>query len=419
MKINKILVGVMAVFVSMIAMAANPTISNVTVKQQWPWSRLVNIDYVLTCDPEQSIDIILEAYDGSSRLVLPLDSFSGDLFGVSGGARRIVWDPTKTAYADKGVVLEFRVELTPMLEPLYMIVDLTKSAGETGQTEYVYEADITNGLWGAWVRNPVTNDGTVVESVVWTGVTTNDIYRTDKLVLRRIPAGTFTMGWKTTAVGVTLSQGLYAGIYQVTQAQWENVMGTNPSYFNSVSNPVERVSYDIVRGATNSVPAIDWPGTGAAVLSSSFMGVLRAKTLTGFDLPTAAQWEYVCRARTTTYHNNGRTDGSAENFYFRDEWGWVTGNSGNMTHPVGQKAPNAWGLYDMHGNVNEWCLDWFAATLSGGSDPDGPELGTQRVMRGGRYSHSETTCHSALHLGNYPYLTNQSGLGFRLVITLP
>jgi len=297
-----------------------------------------------------------------------------------------------------------------------MIVDLTKSAGEAGQIEYVYEAGLTNGFWGAWVRNPVTNAGTVVESVIWTGVTTNEIYKTDKLVLRRISAGASTIG--ESKVAVTLSRDFYAGVYQVTQAQWAQVSGTNPSQFVDPTNPVDKVTYNIIRGLTNSIPAIDWPETGALVLPSSFLGLLRAKTgLSEFDLPTEAQWEYACRAGTTTAFNNGKTSGSSNDHM--NELGWWNGNSESTTHPVGQKMPNAWGLYDMHGNVREWCLDWWIDPLVvGGADPDGPESGIHRVHRGSYYSQSAGSCSSEYRWRDPPTY-NAVSQGFRLVMTLP
>ena len=249
MKTKNVLIGMVALFVSMAALKAQPTISNVTVKQRWPWSRLVDIDFELECEPEASMDIVVEAYDDSFRLTLPPASLSGDLAGVQRGALRIVWDPTITDYISDGVLPKFRVELTPIPVPLYMIVDLTKSAEDEEQIKYVYESDLTNNVWGSWVKNPVTNDGTVVKSVVWTGVTNDLTYVTDKLVLRRIPKGTFKMYG---GVSTTLTEDFYAGVFEVTQRQWELVMGDKPSWFNHpdyyMTRPVERVSYNTIRG---------------------------------------------------------------------------------------------------------------------------------------------------------------------------
>ncbi|MFA7174088.1 MAG: formylglycine-generating enzyme family protein [Kiritimatiellia bacterium] len=442
MKMKKVLIGMLAIFVSVIAKAADPTVDRVMVQQRWPWSRLVDIDYVLTCEPDQLMDIGIKAYNGSALLELPLSSLSGDLFSVSWGARRIVWDPTMTAYTNNGVVPDFRVALTPTSVPLYMIVDLTKTAGEARQTEYVYESDLTNGLWGAWARNPVTNDEVVIQSVVWTGVTTNDTYKTDKLVLRRISKGAYKMGG---SLSTTLTKDFYTGVFQVTQRQWELIMGegTKPSNFNNaeyyMTRPVEMVSYNDVRGATDSVPAVNWPGTGSAVLPASFVGLLRAQTgLMDFDLPTEAQWEYLCRAGTTTVFNDGDaladvSGASAVTNTWLDALGRYKFNGGfiggvtepgvgctptNGTAVVGFYQPNAWGLYDTHGNVMELCLDWQVSKLVGGSDPAGPESGSSRMQRGGGWRNVPTYCSSAYRLGIGPS-SRANGLGFRLVRTLP
>ncbi|MFA7173682.1 MAG: formylglycine-generating enzyme family protein [Kiritimatiellia bacterium] len=413
---KKVLIGMMTMFVSMSAMADDPTIDGVMVQQRWPWSRLVDIDYVLTCDLEQSMDIVVKAYNGSNLLDVPETSFSGDLNGVACGARRIVWDPAMTSYTNNGVLPKFCVALTPSPTPLYMIVDLTKSAGETGQTEYVYESDLTNGLWGAWVRNPVTNRGTVVQSVVWTGVTTNDIYKTDKLVLRRISKGEFKMGdTDPPTLSTTLTKDFYAGVFEMTQKQWEEIMGANPSEFKDPINPVEKVRYNDIRG-TAALGGGGWP-TNSNVYVNSFVGRLRTKTgRVGFDLPTEAQWEYACRAGTTTLFNNGKISGTATNHM--DELSWCKHNSGDKTHPVGQKVPNAWGLYDMHGNVSELGLDWHFWILQGGEDPAGPLWNTDRVRRGGCWNYEAANCRSGFRSSRPPH-GYDSHLGFRIVMTLP
>ncbi|MFA7173245.1 MAG: formylglycine-generating enzyme family protein [Kiritimatiellia bacterium] len=439
MKMKRVLIGMMALLVSTSAMAADPIISGVMVRQRWPWSRMVDIDYVLTCGSGQSMDVNIEAYDGDDLLALPPSSLSGDLSGVQRGARRIVWDPTATDYTNNAVLPEFRVALTPTLVPLYMVVDLTKSAGDTGQIEYVYESDLTNSLWGAWVRNPVTNDGTAIQSVVWTGVTTNDTYKTDKLVLRRISKGTFNMGG---GISTTLTRDFYAGVFEVTQRQWELIMGANPSYYNNPiyykTRPVGKASYNMMRGATESVPAINWPATGILVEPSSFVGELRAKTgLADFDLPTEAQWEYACRAGTTTYYNDGisgKPNGTSNaqirvlgRYRYNGGWLW-TGTAWadaaqdcgpeNATAMVGTYLPNAWGLYDMHGNVYEYCLDWFAAAVEGGKDPKGAESGEKRVVRGGPFDGVASQCYSTYRIYMSAW-ASYSHYGFRLVRTLP
>jgi len=381
----------------------------------------VDINYVLSCELTQSMDITVTGYDGATDLSLSGDALSGDLYGVSEGSHRIVWDPTASAYTNSGILTKFRVQLTPVISPLYMIVDLTKDADADGQIEYVYESDLTNGLWGAWVRNPVTNDGTVVESVVWTGVTTNDIYATDKLVLRRVPAGSYGMG-DSMNIAITLTKACYAGVFEVTVAQWTWVMGGS-----GTSIPIVGVSYDSIRGMTNDTPSVNWPTTGSGVSPASFLGKLRSATgIADFDLPTEAQWEYLCRAGTTTVFNDGSIDASFS--------GTVEDNNGNTNGYLsalgwykfnctakqsgGQKAANAWGIYDAHGNAGEWCLDWHEPSLSGGSDPSGPDSGSIRVYRGGAWSSTADRCRSA-YRNAIPSTFTKSYMGFRLVRTLP
>ena len=445
MKIKYVLIPLVVLFALTGAVAKEPAISDVIVQQRWPWSRLVDIDYVLDCDLESSVDIIVDAYKDSQRLNLPAASLSGDLYSVTYGARQIAWDPTMTDYTNNGVIPNFRVKLTPTPVPLYMIVDLTKTREDQGFIEYVYESALTNGDWGAWVRNPVTNLGTAVESVVWTGVTTNDIYKTDKLVLRRIPAGTFKMG-SSLSYTTTLTKDFYTGVFQLTQRQWELLMGEKPKSDFSHSDyyqmrPVEKLNYRQIRGIETSTPPIDWPQTGALVLPASFLGVLRTKTgFPDFDLPTEAQWEYACRAGTTTIFNDGNAsadvDGeNANSNIWLNALGRYISNGGYLdgvtrplplrecgleagTSPVGLYVPNAWGLYDMHGNVCEWCLDWKADSLEGGVDPKGPETGTRRLKRGGTWSSFALDC-----LSSGPRFSSAWddiwNVGFRVVRNLP
>jgi formylglycine-generating enzyme required for sulfatase activity len=237
---------------------------------------------------------------------------------------------------------------------------------------------------------------------------------------------------------VRITRPFYIGVYGVTQAQWERV-GTRskPSYWNNTTDwearPVEQVSYDDIRGATNSNPAVNWPQTGHTVLATSFMGVLRAKTgdILEFDLPTEAQWEYACRAGTTGPWNNGA--GAANNetdanlallgrYKFNDGMNgsanWLQNClASNATALAGSYLPNAWGLYDMHGNVVECCLDWYVASDASlqGADPAGPSLaaGSPRVLRGGCWRYGASYCRSARRYSVSP--SNRSNtVGFRV-----
>ena len=179
-----------------------------------------------------------------------------------------------------------------------------------------------------------------------------DEYKTTKLVLRRIDPGTFLMGGQ---YNVTLSKSYYIGVFEVTQKQYELVMGTNPSDMKGDKLPVEKISYNMIRGSSEGA---NWPSS-TVVDPTSFMGIIRSRTGLGFDLPTEAQWEYACRAGTTSDYNNGGS--TVDDLSQVGKW-----NSSGIsfgTHDeveVGSYLPNAWGLYDMHGNIGEWCLDWYA-----------------------------------------------------------
>jgi len=425
---NRIM-GCLLSMVTLAGMAAEPTITDVVAKQRWPWSRLVDIDYVLTAEQGSRVDVSLTAKDGATTLTLPTGSLTGDLYGVGPGFKRIVWDPTQTGYTNNLLLTQFNVTLTPTEPPLYMIVDLTKSAGDSGQIEYVTESDLTNNVWGAWVRDPVTNRGTVVQSVIWTGVAADNAYKTDKLVLRRVPAGSFYLGDDdgTKANNVTLTKEMYVGVFEITQTQWNRVMGTTPGTSTQAKHSV---SYFDIRENSNNTddPDVNWPENNA-VSANSFMGRLRSMTgIADFDLPTEAQWEYLCRARTSTVFNDGNAaaqyTGTEENNngtvnLYLNVLGWYVNGDPKPTaaQPVGGKLPNAWGLYDTHGNVWEWCLDW-SGTAGTGTDPVGPASGSNRMFRGGSWGGSASVCRSAFRNSNAPSRRDSNG-GFRAVRTLP
>jgi formylglycine-generating enzyme required for sulfatase activity len=304
---------------------------------------------------------------------------------------------------------------------LYLVVDLS---GGTNATSY-----------------PVTYLSTVPPGG-WT-----DEHKTTKLVLRRIPATTpdFTMGGRSTDYPgasdaglhqVTLTQDFYIGVFEVTQRQWELVMGNKPSYFNNPSyyqtRPVEQVSYfDIRENTNNSAISPNWPATNA-VHADSFMGKLRGKTgLTGFDLPTESQWEYACRAGTDTALNSGyNLTNPGDNdpqmnvvgrYYYNgpDTYGYDQGVETNGgTAAAGSYLANAWGLYDMHGNVWEWCLDWYGTYPGTVENPVGAASGSTRVIRGGSWYYFANGCSSAYRNGLWPGY-RYDRLGFRAALAPP
>ena len=227
-----------------------------------------------------------------------------------------------------------------------------------------------------------------------------------------IKPGTFMMGSPEDELGryndetqheVTLTQEYWLGKFEVTQAQYEAVMGTNPSWNIGADRPVEWVSW-------NDAMAFCAKLTAAAKASGKLPEGYE------FTLPTEAQWEYACRAGTTTALNSGKNLSDAEECSEMGEVGWYIGNSGYENHPVGQKLPNAWGLYDMHGNVYEWCLDWCGAyPASAVTDPTGPDTGSYRVSRGGSYYSVARNCRSALRSDNNPSDCDDN-YGFRVAL---
>jgi formylglycine-generating enzyme required for sulfatase activity len=202
---------------------------------------------------------------------------------------------------------------------------------------------------------------------------------------------------------VTITKAFYCGVFEVTQKQYELVTGSKPSYRMGDKLPVEKVSWNLIRGNSDTY---NWP-TVKTVDPNSFVGRLQARTGLSFDLPTEAQWEYACRAGTTTIWYWG------EIFTGIDDYCWYVDNSDRETHAVGTKKENAWGLYDMIGNVREWCLDWYYDLPSWGSDPMGPLSGMYRVSRGGCYYSREYDCTSSIRGGGKPSV-DSSAAGFRL-----
>jgi formylglycine-generating enzyme required for sulfatase activity len=267
---------------------------------------------------------------------------------------------------------------------------------------------------------------------------TNDTYKTTNILLRLIPKGTFTMGSPLHESGrstnetlhrVTLTKDFYMGVFEVTQRQWERVMGTWPAYFANATyretRPVEQVSYYAIRENPANVddPAVDWP-SNASVNASSFIGQLRAKTgLAGLDLPTESQWEYACRAGTTMQLNSGKSLTSGDgctNLDVLARYGRPSGapadNTFSGTAPVGTYLPNAWGLYDMHGNVAEFCLDWLGTYPEPVTDPTGASSGTSRAARGGYWRYDANYCRSACRGLSGPG-DSLGELGLRICIT--
>ena len=244
------------------------------------------------------------------------------------------------------------------------------------------------------------------------------------LDLQPIPAGTFLMG--AASRQVTLSRNFFMGTYTVSQAQWQAVMGNNPSRFTKSgggdaaadvpNRPVEQVSWNDI--CVTASPA-----------SPCFLDQLNAATTTMrpaglvFRLPTEAEWEYACRAGTTTTCYWGNDPAQTQVLAYA----WCAENTNRYsgpTHPAGQKLPNDWGLFDMNGNVWEWCQDWAFPVFgaNGGTvpqaDPTGPVSGSAKVLRGGAWNSPSSLCNSVQKSG-WPATGDGSDIGFRVVLAPP
>ncbi|MBR6022057.1 MAG: formylglycine-generating enzyme family protein, partial [Kiritimatiellae bacterium] len=251
----------------------------------------------------------------------------------------------------------------------------------------------------------------VLEGIPEGGWTEED--KTDKLVLRWVEPGPFTRGSPEDESGrggdeqahaVTLTKGFWMGVFEVTQRQMELAVGKTNFACKIGSLPASGVSYEAVRGASSGA---GWPADGA-VDEGSFFGVLRAKTGLAFDLPTEAEWEYACRAGTETALNSGkdldgtswRETNAAEVGRYRYNSGFSGAGDGRGLEKgvarAGSYLPNAWGLHDMHGNLREWCLDWYGAYGEGAAvDPAGASNGTARTFRGGSFCDGAVDVRSA------------------------
>ena len=313
------------------------------------------------------------------------------------------------------------VQLYAMWESLYMVVDLSGGANASSYP-VSYLTAVPSGGW-------------------------SDEYRTTKLVLRRVEAGSFMMGSPADEVGargvggdviwdqedqhwVTLTRPFYIGVFEVTQQQWLLVMGKNPSHGTNVwyhmKCPAESMVFWQIRGYQLGN---QWPES-SAVDSNSFMGRLRSRTgLDTFDLPTEAQWEYACRAGTTTALNNGYNLTNIYQDDNMDKVGRYAKNGGGTSFnestyanaKVGSYLPNNWGLYDMHGNVAETCLDRYTDHLGTAPviDPKGPSTGGNFVQRGGDSHSYARNCRSASRWPGIGVSSGNTGIGLRVVRNLP
>ena len=389
------------------SLAAMPIVTNVWAQQR-TLSTVVDIHYDVS-DANGHTQTVLAAISTNAGVQYDISptNFAGDIgTGIPVGTNKLItWD-AEVDLPNNFTSGAVRVRVTAedgVYTDLFCIVDV--SGGPTASSY------------------PVTQQSTVPP--------TNDLYKTAKIVLRRIPAGSFVMGSPTNELGhdswgdetqhtVTLTRVFYMGVFEITQGQYSNVMGVNPSQCplgaHGPTRPVEQVSWNTIRGGT-------WP-TGT-LLTMTFMGKLQSRTGLPFDLPTEAQWEYACRGGTPGAWNNGTTitnENSDGNLNILGRYLYDGGNA-YSTNPVsgahasvGSYQANNWGIYDMHGNVWEWCLDWYDVYGDAATNPPGPAIGSFHVVRGGGWGNSASLCRSASRCDVSTDITNLP-FGFRLSLT--
>ena len=437
-KTTKVLCAISVLVSAAAAMANVPVASDATMSQDM-LTRTVTIKYKLSADAVVTIDVQTNATANAAADAAGWTSIGGEnIQGFTGAAFRKVlaseadgegwlvatWHPDLswpgqkiTENRARAVVTAWALDNTPD----YMVVDIS-AAAQPGDVAYYPGVE--------WLPG---------------GLLSNWDYRENKIVMRKIMAK--NVKWTMGSVGeegreaakeathtVQLTNNYYIGVFEVTQTQWAQIYGTYPAYFSDVSmrahRPVEFVSYNqIRRGADKStVSNGEWPDAPA---EASFLGQLYNRTGIRFDLPSEAQWEFACRAgngeglwgngsayvnKTTDVNCPGRTRANIENPDVTSPG--TAGTTNQSTTVCGSYAPKSWGLYDMHGNVWEWCLDASAAfadisSLTGRVNVAVGDNTAKRIRRGGAWVNYPYLGRSATRYDSVPSTTDNA-IGFRL-----
>ena len=386
--------------VAMVMLAVSPalfaavSVTGVKAAQRYPWNGMVDIDYTVVCDDANAdVYVFPEGTDNDTGALLQLKTLTGE--GASGavkaGTHRMTWNAAKDMPNFHSSSFSVKMTAISGAAP-YIVIDLSGGANATNYPVRFSAA------------GPNLDD---------------DTCRTTELWLRLILPGTFTMGSPSTELGhlstetqhsVTISKPFYLGVFEMTQKQYQLVTDSTPSSYRGDTRPVEYVSYYDIRG---------WERLPSD--RRSFLGKIRERTALNLDLPTEAMWEYACRAGTTTALNNGKdlestSQDSAMAEIGRYSYNQSDGRGGYSSYhtKVGSYRANAWGLYDMHGNVWEWCLDCYGNYATGAqTDPVDATSGSDRVRRGGGWRGSANYCRSASRRGIYPN-DGYNYIGFRL-----
>jgi formylglycine-generating enzyme required for sulfatase activity len=316
---------------------------------------------------------------------------------------------------------------------LYAGLTITGAVGTVYSVEYVTDLAQTNtpSAWRCleflqlpaspylWADKSAPATGKRFYRAVAMGAPTNMVF---------IPPGTFRMGSPTNEVGrydhegpetaVTISRGYWMGKYEVTQGEYLAVMGNNPSWFNGVHQDWNGTNTDFGIDLNRPVEQVSWNDATAycVKLTERERAAGQIATNVLYRLPTEAEWEYACRAWTSTRFSYGEDPSYTD----LRNYAWYADNFDGTTHPVGHKLPNPWGLYDMYGYVLEWCQDRFGKYAGGiAVDPHGPSSGSNRVIRGGVYDMSGAVawcCRSAFRFDAIGPDERTYSIGFRVVL---
>lgn len=341
----------MLVAVVVIAFASNAaTITGVSARQRWPWNNLVDVDFTISGNVGDVYAIDITASAAGGEKILNAQTFATEPIATAGEKTRVVWDLGADYPGFHSDDFKVTVTATPFSDstPVYLVVDI--SGGK--------DAD-------SWPVRYTTTPPAHVQGA------TNEVCQTTELWLRRIPAGTDVLGTDNEATAnvyhfpqhtVILTQPFYCAIFETTNKQFERMNGGYGDTETHSANPFGEARPTTKFGHYNLRGNRDWPSSTNA---SGLVGRLRTKTgLSGFDLPTEAQWEYACRAGT-----DDNTYGALDQIA-RHSGNASSGQEGSGTAVVGSYLPNAWGLYDMIGNVRECCRD-----RNGGGSTNIPKQG--------------------------------------------
>lgn len=467
---NKFSSAVLAIFAAVTAQAA--TIDQVLVRQQWPWSTDIRVEYRISGIYEIPVDVFVRAFDGDTELSVPSEAISGERFSIKAdGVGQLFIDPVKAFGSTKLGMSNFKVKLETELsdgrydEVLYKIVNLTAQSDMTDVVTDVTKADILNGKYGSFVSEygSIIEGSSVSDCLIWTGVTNNPAYKTTHMVFRRIAATgeSFTMGapkgqkgqaWGSSNYSsyeyphtVSFTNDFYVAVFPTTVAQHKHITGASVDDTDEANMlPVRNILWTDLRGYMVGNGILGWwPDAGVwssggfvadpngdphDVAPNKALGLFRAKTGLRADLPTEARWEYACRAGTTTATYAGdltvNTYTDLDPVLAKIAWcGANTGGGGNFKK-VGMLAPNPWGLYDMLGNVLEECLDVSKTDMTAVGNVTDPAGDTstnrynRRMVRGGG-SANETNSYrfrSAFRGTTIdPHVEPGADIGYRLI----